>query len=178
MNFHSTPASRAPNLATYLFLSRSPFLRNEYKYDWSPGASRICIPQTRLLLRSRPRADFYPTYLIACRPSPADPSPSTCATPNRLSKARAHFSFLAENTQGPSTGGCARRCYRSRFENQAILDKMSTLEQMGIDMSRRNTRPRLLTDDERVRLDEFIDSIHYSTRCVPPSTTIVVSSAP
>jgi cyclin-dependent kinase regulatory subunit CKS1 len=38
---------------------------------------------------------------------------------------------------------------------------------MGIDTSRRNRIPRSLTDDERARLDEFIDSIHYSTRCVP-----------
>jgi cyclin-dependent kinase regulatory subunit CKS1 len=39
-------------------------------------------------------------------------------------------------------------------------------EQMGIDTSRRNRIPRPLTDDERARLDEFIDSIHYSTRSV------------
>ncbi|KAM7224386.1 Cyclin-dependent kinase, regulatory subunit [Rhypophila decipiens] len=37
-------------------------------------------------------------------------------------------------------------------------------EDMGIDTSRRNPRPRPLTDDERARLDEFIDSIHYSSR--------------
>jgi cyclin-dependent kinase regulatory subunit CKS1 len=37
---------------------------------------------------------------------------------------------------------------------------------MGIDISRRNRVPRPLTEDERARLDEFIDSIHYSTRWV------------
>jgi hypothetical protein len=30
----------------------------------------------------------------------------------------------------------------------------------------RNRRPRLLTDDERGRLDEFTDLIHYSDRYV------------
>ncbi|KAI9818951.1 MAG: Cyclin-dependent kinases regulatory subunit (Cell division control protein cks1) [Thelocarpon impressellum] len=34
----------------------------------------------------------------------------------------------------------------------------------SVDMSRRNKKPRLLTEPERDRLDEFIDSIHYSPR--------------
>ena len=38
---------------------------------------------------------------------------------------------------------------------------------MDIDVKRRNKVPRPLTDDERARLDEFIDAIHYSTRYVP-----------
>lgn len=35
---------------------------------------------------------------------------------------------------------------------------------MDIDFSRRNKKPRLLTDSERDKLDEFVDSIHYSSR--------------
>lgn len=35
---------------------------------------------------------------------------------------------------------------------------------MNIDMSRRNKSPRPLTDHERARLEEYIDSIHYSAR--------------
>jgi hypothetical protein len=35
---------------------------------------------------------------------------------------------------------------------------------MEIDFTRRNKKPRLLTDQEREQLDEFIDSIHYSSR--------------
>ncbi|PFH61864.1 hypothetical protein XA68_15992 [Ophiocordyceps unilateralis] len=35
---------------------------------------------------------------------------------------------------------------------------------MDIDCSRRNKSPRPLSDAERTRLDEFIDSIHYSAR--------------
>jgi hypothetical protein len=42
--------------------------------------------------------------------------------------------------------------------------KMSTPERMGIDSGRRNRIPRPLTEDERARLDEFLDGIHYSTR--------------
>lgn len=41
---------------------------------------------------------------------------------------------------------------------------MATPEEMGIDTSRRNTRPRPLSDAERTRLDEFIEHIHYSNR--------------
>jgi cyclin-dependent kinase regulatory subunit CKS1 len=37
---------------------------------------------------------------------------------------------------------------------------------MEIDPSRRNKKPRPLLESERERLDEFIDSIHYSARCV------------
>lgn len=35
---------------------------------------------------------------------------------------------------------------------------------LDIDMTRRNKSPRPLSDDERARLEEFIDSIHYSAR--------------
>ena len=35
---------------------------------------------------------------------------------------------------------------------------------MDIDFPRRNKKPRLLTDSERDKLDEFVDSIHYSAR--------------
>jgi cyclin-dependent kinase regulatory subunit CKS1 len=35
---------------------------------------------------------------------------------------------------------------------------------MDIDSSRRNKKPRLLLESERERLEEFIDSIHYSAR--------------
>jgi cyclin-dependent kinase regulatory subunit CKS1 len=34
-----------------------------------------------------------------------------------------------------------------------------------IDYSRRNKVPRLISDNEKAKLEEFIDSIHYSARC-------------
>lgn len=37
---------------------------------------------------------------------------------------------------------------------------------MGIDTSRRNAKPRALTDNERARLEEFLEAIHYSNRYV------------
>jgi hypothetical protein len=37
---------------------------------------------------------------------------------------------------------------------------------MDIDMTRRNKRARPLSESEKERLDEFIDAIHYSARCV------------
>lgn len=41
---------------------------------------------------------------------------------------------------------------------------LQRLIQMDLDLSRRNKHPRLLLESERDRLDEFIDSIHYSAR--------------
>jgi hypothetical protein len=35
-----------------------------------------------------------------------------------------------------------------------------------IDYSRRNKVPRLITDHEKAKLEEYIDSIHYSARLV------------
>ncbi len=37
---------------------------------------------------------------------------------------------------------------------------------MDIDVSRRNKAPRPLSENERARLEEFIESIHYSARYV------------
>nr|POF20032.1 hypothetical protein CFP56_52281 [Quercus suber] len=37
---------------------------------------------------------------------------------------------------------------------------------LDIDFTRRNKKPRLLTEPERDMLDEFVDSIHYSSRYV------------
>ena len=36
-----------------------------------------------------------------------------------------------------------------------------------VDSDRRNRHPRMLTDNERERLDEYVDSIHYSSRYTP-----------
>lgn len=38
------------------------------------------------------------------------------------------------------------------------------MRQMGIDPSRRNSRPRPLTEDQRKALEPFLDNIHYSQR--------------
>lgn len=48
---------------------------------------------------------------------------------------------------------------------------------MDIDMSRRNTHPRTLSDDERAVLEEYIDSIHYSARYVGSSVAAAVAAA-
>ncbi len=37
---------------------------------------------------------------------------------------------------------------------------------MDIDFTRRNKKPRMLSESEKDKLDEFIDAIHYSARCV------------
>ncbi len=47
---------------------------------------------------------------------------------------------------------------------------------MDIDTSRRNKRPRPLSDEERARLEEFIDSIHYSSRYVKREASVLERS--
>lgn len=49
---------------------------------------------------------------------------------------------------------------QERKLDEALIRAMN----MGIDVSRRNKKPRLLLESERERLEEFIDSIHYSGR--------------
>lgn len=44
---------------------------------------------------------------------------------------------------------------------KSTTDEMTSVD---IDFTRRNKKPRLLTDSERDKLDEFIDAIHYSSR--------------
>lgn len=44
-----------------------------------------------------------------------------------------------------------------RFEMAADMD---------IDFTRRNKKPRPLSEHEKEKLDEFVDAIHYSARCV------------
>ena len=48
----------------------------------------------------------------------------------------------------------------------ALLDTAGALmpQVEGLDMDRRNKHPRLLSEPERARLEEFVDSIHYSSR--------------
>jgi cyclin-dependent kinase regulatory subunit CKS1 len=42
-----------------------------------------------------------------------------------------------------------------------------------IDYSRRNKVPRIISDNEKAKLEEFIDSIHYSARSVFVNTYYV-----
>jgi hypothetical protein len=37
---------------------------------------------------------------------------------------------------------------------------------LDIDFTRRNKKPRPLSEHEKEKLDEFVDAIHYSARCV------------
>ena len=46
----------------------------------------------------------------------------------------------------------------NRVEEEVI---MATIQ---VDPERRNPRPRMLTQDERAKLDKFIETIHYSAR--------------
>jgi cyclin-dependent kinase regulatory subunit CKS1 len=48
---------------------------------------------------------------------------------------------------------------------------------MEIDFTRRNKKPRPLSEHEKEKLDEFVDAIHYSARYVPDFHAIHVSEA-
>lgn len=63
--------------------------------------------------------------------------------------------------------------HHSDFHKQLFINHNSIMTQstqyyeaMGIETSRRNRVPRPLTDNERQRLEEFVDAIHYSSRYV------------
>jgi len=45
-----------------------------------------------------------------------------------------------------------------------VFEPYPTMSLPDVDHSRRNPKPRLLLENERVRLDEFIESIGYSAR--------------
>lgn len=49
------------------------------------------------------------------------------------------------------------------------------MSNLDIDFTRRNKKARPLTDPERERLEEFVESIHYSSRYVPRPCTAVVT---
>ena len=42
--------------------------------------------------------------------------------------------------------------------------QLNTFTMAALDHDRRNKQPRMLTEAERDRLEEFIESIHYSSR--------------
>ena len=47
---------------------------------------------------------------------------------------------------------------------------------MDVDHTRRNKKPRPLTEAEKGRLDEFVDAIHYSARyCISLAPSDVAS---
>ena len=47
----------------------------------------------------------------------------------------------------------------------------------NLDHDRRNKHPRLLAESERDRLEEFIEHIHYSSRCISAETLAALSLA-
>lgn len=49
--------------------------------------------------------------------------------------------------------------------------------EMDIDFTRRNKKPRPLSEHEKEKLDEFVDSIHYSARLVHMFTCKAVDAS-
>jgi hypothetical protein len=47
---------------------------------------------------------------------------------------------------------------------------------MDIDFTRRNKKPRPLSEHEKEKLDEFVDAIHYSARCDTSAASLLDAS--
>ena len=168
VNFHPTRQQAARRTQR-----RSPFAKTIFAKDAScpPAASPTCI--------AGPLVSNGELGTQTDRPHRALPHPATLATrPSLETKvfARGTNQLSADldipplRLRGKLPGH--RAPLRTRplahcIEAAANTDDMASPEQMGIDSTRRNRIPRSLTDDERARLDEFIDSIHYSTRWAP-----------
>lgn len=66
----------------------------------------------------------------------------------------------------PAAAPRRRSSTRAPPSRQTELD-MTT--DMDIDFTRRNKKPRPLSEHEKEKLDEFVDAIHYSARlAIPP----------
>jgi hypothetical protein len=66
----------------------------------------------------------------------------------------------------PAPDSASSRCRSTTLDvkNRTPGQDPKKMPGMDIDMTRRNKAPRPLSDSERARLEEFIDSIHYSAR--------------
>lgn len=89
------------------------------------------------------------------RPRPRSPSP-------RLPSTRCLAVPPAHNTPPPLLPSPALR-------SSTRLDPAPNMN-MDIDVTRRNKKPRPLSETEKERLEEFVESIHYSARCAQPSS--------
>jgi hypothetical protein len=67
--------------------------------------------------------------------------------------------FIAETDDDDVLASATIGQRRSNTPTSAIMT-------VDIDYTRRNKKPRMLTDNERAKLDEFVDAIHYSSRYV------------
>ncbi|OGE56435.1 hypothetical protein PENARI_c003G07028 [Penicillium arizonense] len=92
-------------------------------------------------------------FLSTSRPSQFTPGPPSTA----ILSTRATFSKAAP----PPSSSVAATC--EHYPNSTKIQS-ATLFPMDIDPARRNKKPRLLLESEREKLDEFVDSIHYSAR--------------
>jgi hypothetical protein len=56
------------------------------------------------------------------------------------------------------------RLIKPPADTNTTLQSSTMTDFMDIDLSRRNEKPRPLSDAEKQKLEEFVDSIHYSGR--------------
>lgn len=160
-----------------LLFANPPSLPHHCYLTWRiADPRRVPCPAFRLRLGSKPPPSTLPRPRTFPRPDLEQRiarGQTISQTPNRatclpiLSRGRLSRSSA-------STDGRRRRipCSTAHLGHARVgigrpeADEMASPQQMGIDTSRRNRVPRPLNDDERMRLDEFVDSIHYSTRYV------------
>jgi hypothetical protein len=126
---------------------------NNNKHTTTAAQELKTVPRltSRLLLESRRNLDLRDIHEI-------DPIPHLALQRRRSRKARACRRVQAAAQTGDSS------TIRSQTTHTRASSQSTYAITMDIDTTRRNKNPRPLTDSERARLDEFIDSIHYSTR--------------
>lgn len=135
------PPVRACALPSIYSTRRAPDARRVVTTPRYPSAA--APPSTT----SRPHLSIAPT-----RPKKPPHTPAHRLTRQslRLESPRAALALPLVNV-GPHP-----RCQQ---HDRATMD-------MGIDITRRNKKPRPLSEPEKDKLDEFVESIHYSARCV------------
>lgn len=152
--FSSTSHHSVRRVLLYTAPHRTAPHRTHYYHStphYHPSLTTHHSPPTKLVLP--------PTWTFHSYTPAIHPSIHCCTTPTLNPLPRNRVVFVEASLQHTS-GSTA--CIGTRHtRTKSTTDEMTSVD---IDFTRRNKKPRLLTDSERDKLDEFIDAIHYSSR--------------
>lgn len=128
-------------------------------------------PPTSLLgnLRCQAQTDYPLSTLAAIHLAAPRPRGSLCQSsqPRPPNKQHPPFTAYLATYRHPQThhrAGSSHQTTHKLSSHHTASHRIANMANMDIDFTRRNKKPRLLTDSERDKLDEFVDSIHYSSR--------------
>lgn len=127
-----------------------------------------CLTRLLFLLSSHPQTETVTSAfnLVVCVLSRFK-DPHCCVDPLFLSGGTATESAQSErDTRDTGESFC---CISALVCGTISCNRMGS---QALDNDRRNKHPRLLTDPERDRVEEFVESIHYSARSVDGSSEL------